>query len=131
MTMSGFMTRGVRRGVFAGTVLGGIAAATIAAPAAGAETCSAVGTTATVGSVSTATSQFLATHPGSDQVLTAALSQGPEEARGSVRSYFTAHPDEYFALKGITAPLVDLQNQCGTAGLPPAWVEAFNEFQNG
>ena len=93
----------------AGIVFAGIAAA----PVAGAAPCSASGATGTIGSVSTAASQYLAGHPGADQTLS------------------NAHPDEYVALKGITAPLVGLQNECGTAGLPMNLIDAFNEFQAG
>lgn len=42
-----------------------------------------------------------------------------------------AAPNEYVALKGITAPLVGLQNECGTVGLPMNLIDAFNEFQAG
>ena len=41
------------------------------------------------------------------------------------------HIDEYFALKNITAPLMDLQRQCGTSLIPGPWIQAFNEFQAG
>ena len=87
--------------------------------------------TGTNGSVSSAASQFLTTHPSADQTLSEAISQSPDDARASVRAYFTAHPDEYVALRGITAPLVDLQNRCGTAGVPMNLIDAFDEFQAG
>ncbi len=99
--------------------------------AAGAAPCSASSATGTISAVSGETSRYLSAHPGADGVLSTAIGQPPEVARESVRAYFTAHPDEYFALKGITAPLVDLQNQCGTAGLPMNLIQAFNEFQAG
>ncbi|CAN5688787.1 heme-binding protein [soil metagenome] len=131
MKMSGItMRRGVS-GVFAGCVLGGIATIAIAAPA-NAAPCTASQATGTISSVSGAASQFLAAHPGADQALTNAASQSPDDARASVRSYFTANPGEYLELKGITRPLVDLQNQCGVNGLGGAdLLSAFNEFQNG
>jgi hemophore-related protein len=132
MKMIGFtMRRGVS-GAFAGCLLAGIAAATITAPAANAAPCSASGATGTISSVSGAASQFLIAHPGADQVLTNAASQSPDDARASVRAYFTANPGEYLELKGITRPLVDLQKQCGVSGLGGAdLLQAFNEFQNG
>jgi hemophore-related protein len=130
MNMSGITVRRGVSGIVAGCVLGGIAAG-IAAPTASAEPCTADGATSTISSVSGATSQYLANHPGANQVLTNAASQAPADARNSVRAYFTANPSEYFALKGITAPLVDLQNRCGTASVPADWVAAFNEFQAG
>ncbi len=108
-----------------------VLAAITVVPAANAAPCSASGATGTIGSVSTAASQYLATHPGADQTLSNAISQPPDEARASVRAYFTAHPDEYVALKGITAPLIGLQNECGTVGLPMNLIDAFNEFQAG
>jgi hemophore-related protein len=116
------------------TVLGGagiIFAWIAASPVANAAPCSAANATGTIGAVSIATSQYLVTHPGADQTLSDAIAQSPQDARDSVRAYFTAHPDEYLALKGITRPLIDLQNQCGTAGLPANLIDAFNEFQAG
>jgi len=98
----------------AGIVLAGIATA----PIAGAAPCSAAGATGTIGSVSTAASQYLAGHPGADQTLSTAISQSPDDARASVRAYFTAHPNEYFDLQGIVAPLKDLRGQCGVSVTP-------------
>jgi heme-binding protein len=111
-------------------IVGGVAVA-LAVPVAYAAPCSAAAATGTIGSVSSAASQFLATHPGADQTLSEAISQSPDDARASVRAYFTAHPDEYLALRGITAPLADVQNRCGTAGLPMNLIDAFDEFQAG
>ena len=119
-------------GMFAGCLLGGTALATVAAPIANAAPCTASGATGTISQVSGAASQFLAAHPGADQALTNAASQSPADARASVRGYFTANPGEYVELKGITAPLVDLQKQCGVSGLGGAdLLQAFNEFQAG
>ena len=132
MKMSGLTLRRGTGAVFAGCVLSGIAAVTITAPVANAAPCTASGATGTISSVSGAASQFLSAHPGADQVLTTAASQSPDDARASVRAYFTANPGEYLELKGITRPLVDLQNQCGVNGLGGAdLLQAFNEFQNG
>jgi hemophore-related protein len=132
MKLSGLTLRRGVGGVFAGSVLAGIAAVTVTAPVANAAPCSASGATATISSVSGAASQFLSAHPGADQALTNAASQSPDDARASVRAYFTANPGEYLELKGITRPLVDLQNQCGVNGLGGAdLLQAFNEFQNG
>lgn len=130
MTWTGITPSRVVTTVFAGCLVG--AAATITAPVAGAAPCTASGATATISSVSGAASQFLSAHPGADQVLTNAASQSPDQARASVRAYFTANPGEYLELKGITRPLVDLENQCGVNGLGSAnLLQAFNEFQNG
>lgn len=119
-------------GMVAGCLLGGTALATVAAPIANAAPCTASEATGTISQVSGAASQFLAAHPGADQALTNAASQSPADARASVRGYFTANPGEYVELKGITAPLVDLQKQCGVSGLGGAdLLQAFNEFQAG
>lgn len=85
----------------------------------------------TISSVSGAASQYLVAHPEADRVLSDARSQPADQARATVRNYFTANPGQYLDLKGITAPLVDLQNRCGTGGLPSYLVDAFNEFQAG
>jgi hemophore-related protein len=132
MRMSAIAMRRATGGVFAGTLFTGIALATVAAPIANAAPCTASEATGTISSVSGAASQFLLAHPGADQALTNAASQSPDDARASVRSYFTSNVGEYLELKGITAPLVDLQKQCGVNGLGGAdLLTAFNEFQNG
>jgi hemophore-related protein len=131
MRISGISRRRWVSGVFAGCVVGGIACA-VTAPPANAAPCTASSATGTISSVAGAASQFLSAHPGADQALTNAASQSPDDARASVRGYFTANPGEYLELKGITAPLVDLQRQCGVSGLGGAdLLSAFNEFQNG
>jgi hemophore-related protein len=117
-----------------GLLLGSLvaaAAATLTAPAAGAAPCSVAEATGTISSVSGAASAYLTAHPETDRVLSDARTQSPEQARATVRDYFMANPGQYLDLKNITAPLVDLQNRCGTAGLPGYLVEAFNEFQRG
>lgn len=134
MTSSVFSARRGIRGAFAGGLFGGVAvvfATTVAVPVASAAPCTASGATGTIAQVSGAASQYLASHPGADQALTNAASQSSADARASVRDYFTAHPGEYFDLKGITAPLVDLQRQCNVAGGPMDLISAFNEFQAG
>ncbi|WP_197383378.1 heme-binding protein [Mycolicibacterium mengxianglii] len=124
----------VRRGVgsaLAGGFVAGLAAAVITAPTAGAEPCRADEATGTISQVSGAASQYLAGHPGANDVLSAALTQPREEARTSVRSYFTANPGEYYDLKNITAPLQTLRAQCGSSLLAPDLISAFDEFQAG
>lgn len=120
-----------RRATLAGCVVGGIALAGLAAPVASAAPCSVSEAAGTISSVSGAASQYLTAHPGADRVLSDARTQPREEARTTVRNYFTANPGEYMDLKNITAPLVDLRNRCGSAGVPGDLVDAFNEFQAG
>jgi hemophore-related protein len=117
-------------GVCAGFLLSGVLAA-VAMPAAGAAPCMADEAANTISAVAGAAGQYLSAHPDANQVLSDAASQAPADARVSVRNYFTANPGEYFDLKGITAPLVDLQHRCGTVGLPSDLISAFDEFQAG
>ena len=65
-----------------------------------------------------AASGYLDSHPDANNVLTAAVSQPPADARSSVRGYFTGHPGELLDLKNITQPLSDLRGQCNTAVSP-------------
>jgi hemophore-related protein len=117
-------------GVCAGFLLSGVLAA-VAMPAAGAAPCMADEAANTISAVAGAAGQYLSAHPDANQVLSDAASQAPADARVAVRNYFTANPGEYFDLKGITAPLVDLQHRCGTVGLPSDLISAFDEFQAG
>jgi hemophore-related protein len=104
--------------VFAACALGGLAAATIASPtAAAAPDCTASGFSHTASGVLAAAGGWLDTHPDANNVLTAAGMQGAG-AETSVRDYFVAHPQEYQELRGIAAPLVDLQHNCNAAIQP-------------
>jgi hemophore-related protein len=70
---------------------------------------------------------YLDAHPGADDALTRAASQPAGEAKASVRDYFTAHPNEYFDLQGIVAPLKDLRGQCGISVTPSQLALLFDE----
>ncbi len=120
-------------GAFAGALLGGLATAVVAAPSASAapQQCSADGLANTVRTVTGDTQQYLATHPGAGQVLTAAANQPYAEAQANVRGYFTANPGEYYELRGILAPLGDTERQCNVSLLPPQLAIAYNEFMAG
>ncbi|MCG5434413.1 heme-binding protein [Mycobacterium sp. MYCO198283] len=133
MNSSGISMRRTMAGVLAGGVMAGAAVATLAAPTAAAAPapCTAAGVTGTISSVSGSASQYLAAHPGADRVLTDAANKPYNEAEASVRAYFEANPNEYYDLKNITRPLVDLQNQCGTNITPAQAVQAFEAFQRG
>ena len=61
---------------------------------------------------------YLGAHPGANNVLTAAATQAPEEARANVRGYFMGNPGEFLDLQRIAGPLQDLRNQCGIAVSP-------------
>ncbi len=95
----------------------GVAAA-VAIPAAAAAPCTASGLSTTASGVLAEAGGYLASHPGADEVLTAAASQSPEDARASVRGYFVGHLGELNDLQNIARPLRDLRNQCGVAISP-------------
>jgi hemophore-related protein len=130
--ISGITARGRIAGAGAGLVLTGLAAATIAAPtAAAADQCSADGLANTVSSVTGSARQYLASHPGANQAVTTAFGQPRPQAAATLRGYFTANPQEYYELRGILAPIGDVQRQCNVAVLPPELASAYDEFMAG
>ena len=132
MNFSDITARRRFAGVAAGCLLGGIAAATIAAPnAAAAPDCSAGGVSTTVNTTLGAARAYLNTHPGANQAVGAAFTQPRDQAAGTLRGYFTATPQEYYDLKGILAPIGDTQRQCNVSVLPADLASAYNEFMAG
>lgn len=132
MKFSSIVARRRVAGVSAGCLLGGIALGIAGAPsAAAAPDCSPEGVNATVSSVTDAAQQYLATHPGAGQVVSAAYGQPRGDAAASIRSYFTAHPNEYYELRGILAPIGDTERACGVTGLPGNLASAYHEFMAG
>ena len=75
--------------------------------------------------------QYLADHPGAGQVLTAAANQPQPQAAANVRGYFTANPAEYYDLRGILAPIGDVQRTCNVSVLPPNLASAYDQFMAG
>jgi hemophore-related protein len=121
----------VRRAVSGALVagaFGALIAGTVAMPAAAAAPCTASGLSTTASGVLSAAGAYLDAHPGANDVLTAAASQSADEARSSVRGYFTAHPGEFLDLKGIARPLTDLKNQCGISVSPGQLALLFDEI---
>jgi heme-binding protein len=132
MKISGIAARRHVAGICAASLLGAVGVATLAAPTASAATdCSAAGVSNTVSSVTGSAHQYLAAHPGANQVVTAAYSQPRPEAAANIRGYFTAHPQEYYDLRGILAPIGDVQQQCNVTVLPPDLASAYSEFMAG
>jgi hemophore-related protein len=108
-----------RGGALGALMMGALGvAAFVSMPTAAAAPCSASGLASTSSGVLAAAGGYLANHPGADDVLTAAASQSPEDARASVRSYFIGHPGELLDLQNIAGPLRDLRNQCGVSVSP-------------
>lgn len=104
---------------FVTLVLGGIAASLMSAPvAAAAEPCSASNLSTVASGVLGQAGGYLDTHPGANDVLTAAGNQSTVDAENSVRGYFLGHPGEFLDLQNIARPLIDLRHQCGVAVSP-------------
>ncbi|OCB28754.1 hypothetical protein A5674_15830 [Mycobacterium malmoense] len=132
MKISSIVARRRLAGISAGCLLGGITMGVVGAPtAAAAPDCSPGGVHATVSSVQGSAEQYLSAHPGANQVVTAAYGQPRPEAAANLRSYFTAHPQEYYDLRGILAPIGDTERQCNVQALPPTLESAYQEFMAG
>jgi hemophore-related protein len=133
MKLIGITARRHIAGVAAGCLLGGVAAATIAAPAAGAapDMCTASGVSNTVSTTLGSARAYLDTHPGANQAVGSTFSQPRPQAADTLRGYFTANPQEYYELRGILAPIGDTQRQCNVTVLPPDLAAAYNEFMVG
>jgi len=116
-----------------GGLLGGLAAAILCAPSAMAAPaqCDASGLASTVSSVTGSAHQYLADHPGANQVVTAAMNQPRPQAESNLRAYFTANPQEYYDLRGILAPIGDAQRQCNVTVLTPEVASAYDQFMAG
>lgn len=135
MKFSGMSIAPMRRatvGLVAGGLFAGVAAATIAAPAASAAPdCSGPGVANTVSSVTGSARDYLRAHPGAGQVVYAAQNQPRDEAAANIRNYFTANPQEYYELRGIIAPIGDTQRTCNVSVLPADLESAYSEFMAG
>ena len=129
MKLSG---KNARRNVVGCSLLAGLAASAIAAPAAwAAPDCSVAGVSNTVKSVTGSATQYLGNHPGANAVVSAARTEPRGQAATDLRNYFTAHPQEYVELRGILAPIGDTQRQCNTSVLSPDLQSAYDEFMAG
>ena len=115
----------------AGSIAGGLALATITAPSAMADPCSASELSGTVSTVTGSAHAYLASHPGANAAVTTAQSQPRDQAAVTLRNYFTANPGEYYDLRGILAPIGDKQSQCNVAVLPPDLASAYSQFMAG
>ncbi|MGH3561205.1 MAG: hemophore-related protein, partial [Mycobacterium sp.] len=104
-------------GAVAVSVFGAMAGSAGTQPTAAAApaSCTASGLANTASGVLNAAGGYLNDHPDANNVLTAAANQSPEDARSSVRGYFTAHPNEFLDLQNIAQPLSNLRNQCGVS----------------
>lgn len=133
MKISSIVARRRVAGISAGCLLGGMAMGIVvgAPSAAAAPDCSPGGVNATVSSVEGTAQQYLAAHPDANQVVTSAYGQPRPQVESSLRGYFTAHPQEYYDLRGILAPIGDTERQCNTTALPPNLESAYQQFMAG
>ena len=132
MKNSSIVARRRIAGISAGFLLGGLTMGIIGAPsAAAAPDCSPGGVNATVSSTQGAAQQYLAAHPDANQAVTAAFGQSRPDAAANLRGYFTAHPQQYYDLRGILAPIGDTERQCNVKALPPTLESAYQEFMAG
>lgn len=132
MKFRGIAARRQIAGACAASLLGGLAAATIAAPSAmAAPDCSASAVSGTVSSVTGAARTYLDSHPGANQAVTTAFGQDRNQASATLRGYFNANPQEYYDLRGILSPIGDVQRTCNVKALPPDLASAYDEFMAG
>jgi hemophore-related protein len=118
--------------VCTGLLVGGLAVVTLGAPSASAAPdCGGATVANTISSVTGSARQYLANHPGAGQVLSAATNQPRPQAEANVRGYFTANPAEYYDLRGILAPIGDVQRQCNVSVLPADLSSAYDQFMAG
>jgi hemophore-related protein len=119
-------------GISAGCLLGGITMGSALAPSAvAAPDCSPASVNTTVSSATGAAQQYLAAHPDANQVVMAAYGQPRPQAESDLRNYFTAHPNEYYDLRGVLAPIGDTERQCNVTALPSNLESAYHEFMAG
>ncbi|HYO02849.1 MAG TPA: heme-binding protein [Mycobacterium sp.] len=132
MKFSGMTMRRGAIGMVVGGLFTGVAAATIAAPAASAAPdCSGAGVANTVSTVTGSARDYLRAHPGAEQVVFAAHNQPRDQTAADIRGYFTANPQEYYELRGILAPIGDTQSQCNVSVLPADLSSAYDRFMAG
>jgi hemophore len=101
--------------VFAASIAGGAAVATLAVPAATAagDPCAASEIARTIGSVATSTGTYLDAHPQTNQALTTISQQqaGPQSL-GAIKNYFDANPQAAKDMQALQQPLVSLSTRC-------------------
>ncbi|WP_243841311.1 hemophore-related protein [Mycobacterium sp. DL592] len=116
-------------GIGLSALVGGMALAVVAAPAAfAAPDCSKAGVDNTVATVQGQAQSYMNSHPDGQKVLMSAALQPRPQAEQTLRNYAAANPQEYADFKAILAPLGTLQDQCGVQVVPPQFQWAFDAF---
>lgn len=114
-------------GLLMSGVVGGLAATTIALPTAAAQPqCTAAGLSTALGTVSTATGDYLSSHSGANDVVTNAGAMPAGEGENAIRGYFVAHPQEWADLQAIAQPLRTLRQQCNVDVAPAQIARLFD-----
>ena len=132
MKVNSFVARRRVAGVSAGCLLGAATLGVVGAPSVAASSdCSPDAVNATVSSATASAQQYLAGHPDANRVVTAAYGEPRPQAESELRSYFSAHPNEYYDLRGILAPIGNTEHQCNVAALPQNLESAYQEFMAG
>ena len=132
MKMNNIVARRRVAGLGAGFALGAMVIGIPAAPSAvAAPDCSPGSVNTTVSSATGAAQQYLAAHSDANQVVMAAYGQPRPQAASDLRDYFTAHPNEYYDLRGILSPIAATEQQCNVTVLPPNLESAYHEFMAG
>jgi heme-binding protein len=83
-----------------------------AAPVAPAPGCTAADLAQASGTVGTAMSDYLFSHPDVNNFFTSLRGHPNEEIRGDVQNYMNANPQVESEINGIRQPLTDLKNRC-------------------
>ena len=100
-------------GALAGAILvGGASSASAEPPPPAPPGCSAGDLAQVSGSVGTAMSGYLFTHPEVNDFFTSLRGLPNEELRGNVQTYMDAHPQVESEITGIRQPLTDLRSRC-------------------
>ena len=100
-------------GALAGAILvGGASSASAEPPPPAPPGCSAGDLAQVSGSVGTAMSGYLFSHPEVNDFFTSLRGLPNEELRGNVQTYMDAHPQVESEITGIRQPLTDLRSRC-------------------
>ncbi len=115
MLLSGHTTRSTLAGVIgaAAILFSGASLAAAEPPPPG---CTAGDLAQVSGSVGTAMSGYLFTHPDVNNFFTSLRGLPNEELRGKVQDYMNANPQVESEITGIRQPLTDLRTRCDAPG---------------
>ena len=112
-----------------GTVIGGMALAGLAAPAASAAPdCSPAAVDGTVERVTQEAQAYMNAHPEGNRMLMTAALQPRAEATATIQAYAAQNPQQYADFKQILSQLGTLEQQCGVSVVPAQYKWAYDQF---